>query len=94
MDRLSHLSSQLSNTAPYFFQTSCIVSRFLRDRLFDLLNDSEGMGADSLTGELAGKGRVFRRRQNCREMPAGTAYHYKGRNKVRTGKIKQNEYLF
>jgi len=30
---------------------------------------------------MAGKGRLFRRGQNHRELPGGATYHYKGRNK-------------
>ena len=33
--------------------------------------------ADSFTGKLAGTGRILRRGQNHREMPAGAAYHHK-----------------
>lgn len=53
---------------------------YFRDRLFDLLNDSEGLSKSHrrrfFTGELAGTGRILRRGQNHREMPAGAAYYY------------------
>lgn len=39
--------------------------------------------ADYFTRELAGTGRILRKGQSCREMPARAAYHYKRRDKGR-----------
>ena len=47
-----------------------------------------GSAADCFTRKMAGTDRIFRWGQNHREMPAGTAYHHKERNKERFRGIK------
>ena len=61
------------------------------DRKLTVYNGRGGFqkiaAADSFTGELAGTGRILRRGQNHREMPAGAAYYHQRRNKGKLTRI-------